>query len=246
MRILKYSRITYFFIVLMVLVSSLGLAEGQKRDSLMKQYRKAVEDARVAEPDEICRTLTAVVSFNKELVWRESNGQKQVLVVTWTRDYYNNQVGQTITTPRDIWVTVIPQLKDFCQALKLKEKALQLRLEQLLGLPPDNGKTMMVEIWVSPSDLFRPSPDPGITDHEAELDFPNSWFMSVAPPYIEWFYRLKAASYGKDGYPWTRLGYTYDWGNPGSEVGLSEFVIRSGASIGIHSAIPTAEYCQSH
>ena len=27
-------------------------------------------------------------------------------------------------------------------------------------------------------------------------------------------------------YPWTRLGYTYDWGNPRNLVGLSEFVLR--------------------
>jgi len=26
--------------------------------------------------------------------------------------------------------------------------------------------------------------------------------------------------------PWTRLGYTYDWGNPGDHVGLSELRIR--------------------
>jgi hypothetical protein len=28
------------------------------------------------------------------------------------------------------------------------------------------------------------------------------------------------------GYPWTRLGYSYDWGNPKNPVGLSEFVLR--------------------
>ena len=45
-----------------------------------------------------------------------------------------------------------------------------MRLEKLLGLPPNSGKTKFVEIWVRPQDLFRPSPDPEITDCVAELD----------------------------------------------------------------------------
>jgi len=45
------------------------------------------------------------------------------------------------------------------------------------------------------------------------------------------------------GYPWTRLGYTYDWGNPDSEVGLSEFVITAGATIKIENVYETAAYC---
>jgi len=246
----QYFRVMFFFIILSVLVPLADLADsmavGTSEDNLKKQYRKAVEDAKTAEPAEICRTLTPIVNYNELLEWREQNGQEQVLMVTWTRDYYDKQVGQTICTPREIWVTAAPQLKDFCRALELKEKALQLRLEQLLGLPPDNGKTTVVEIWVSPSDLFRPSPDPDITDREAVLDFPNSWFMTVAQPYVRWFNELKTSSYGKNGYPWTRLGYTYDWGNPESEIGLSEFVIRAGASITIYSTSLTGTYCQAH
>ena len=30
----------------------------------------------------------------------------------------------------------------------------------------------------------------------------------------------------KWGFPWTRLGYTYDWGKPDNHVGLSEFILR--------------------
>ncbi len=45
------------------------------------------------------------------------------------------------------------------------------------------------------------------------------------------------------GYPWTRLGYTYDWGNPGSEVGLSEFVIQGGATVQVAQVYSTQAYC---
>jgi hypothetical protein len=33
---------------------------------------------------------------------------------------------------------------------------------------------------------------------------------------------------GAHAYPWTRLGDTYGWGNPGSEIGPSEFIILGG------------------
>lgn len=45
-------------------------------------------------------------------------------------------------------------------------------------------------------------------------------------------------------YPWTRLGYTYDWGNPRADMGLSEFVIKKGAEIAINSVYTTEDYCR--
>lgn len=92
-------------------------------------------------------------------------------------------------------------------------------------------------------DLFRPSPDPEITDHEAQLSFPDSKFLNVINEYIKWFNGQKAESYGQGGYPWTRLGYTYDWGNPDSEVGLSEFVINQGSIIEVNGSYSLRDYC---
>jgi hypothetical protein len=100
-------------------------------------------------------------------------------------------------------------------------------------------------MWVSPNDLFRPSPDPEISDHEAELDFPESRrYVTVSQSHRKWINDLIQTSYGPDGYPWTRLGYTYDWGNPADEIGLSEFVIRSGATITVKAVTGTLGYCQ--
>ena len=45
-----------------------------------------------------------------------------------------------------------------------------------------------------------------------------------------WFDKEKV-SRSKDAGPWTRLGYTYDWGNPNSKYGLSEFIVKDGAEI---------------
>jgi hypothetical protein len=215
-------------------------------EALQAAYDAAVVDAATVEPDEISRDLTAIVETNGELRWDESTGVPRVLMVTWTAwTGYDTQVGQTIQTTRDIWVTAVPEVQRFAAQHRLTEPDLTLRLEQLLGLPPNNGKTRFVEFWVSPNDLFRPSPDPEISDHEAELDFPvSSTFVTVSSDYVSWFEDLEASSYGPDGYPWTRLGYTYDWGNPSSEVGLSEFVIRSGATVEVHAAATTEDYCR--
>jgi hypothetical protein len=45
-------------------------------------------------------------------------------------------------------------------------------------------------------------------------------------------------------YPWTALGYTYDWAPsaPG-HVGDSEFVAPQGTPVTVRAVVPTAEYC---
>jgi len=173
------------------------------------------------------------------------------LVSTWTSwTGYDNQVGQSITTSRETWVTAVPELQTFCKQ-KLQNVAnlsdRNLRLEQLLGLPPNNGKTRFVEFWVNPQDLFRPSADSEVIDNIAFGEFtqlPDT--VSTKPEYVQWFENLKSKSYNATGgYPWTRLGYTYDWGNPTSEVGLSEFVIRTGANIEVKSVQTNDKYCVS-
>lgn len=232
------------FLVLALLVPATSQSKADKA-SLEAEYKKAIADAKVAERSEISRDLIAIYPGNKKLVWRENNGKQQVLTVTWTAwTGYNEKVGQSMALERDIWITTVPELQNFCKKCGLTGDPLVLRLEQLLGLPPDDGKTTMVEIWVSPDDLFRPSPDPEICDYEADLDFPRSRYLTVSPFYIEWFNNQEAASYGKNGYPWTRLGYTYDWGQKNGEIGLSEFVIRQGAIVDIRSVNSTADYCK--
>lgn len=236
---------SHSWLVFCLLTVFLNLAGNATEDqSLQIAYQNAIKDAQIAEPHEISKGLIAIVERDNRLKWKEYPDGKRVLVVTWTSwDGYDNQVGKAMELTRDIWITTVPELSNFCKTHAPPKPS--LRLEQLLGLPPNNGKNRFVEIWVNPNDLFRPSPDPEITDHEAELNFPNKGlFVRIEEDYIQWFNDLKSSSYGKDGYPWTRLGYTYDWGNPNSEIGLSEFVIRNGATVDIHSVSTNEEYCQ--
>lgn len=214
--------------------------------SLEAAYARAVADAAVADASEISRDLIAVTEDNTDLRWRGTAGDCEVLVVTWTSwTGYDASVGIDMTASRDIWVTAVPELTDFCRGNRVRGSAATLRMEQLLGLPPDTGKDRFVEMWVDPDDLFRPSPDPEVTDHEAELTFPGSpSFITVSPDHVAWFESQRATSYGEGGYPWTRLGYTYDWADPRDEVGLSEFVVRTGATVEPASVTPTLAYCE--
>jgi hypothetical protein len=46
-----------------------------------------------------------------------------------------------------------------------------------------------------------------------------------------------------NGYPWTRLGYTYNW-RPGTDkYGASEYVVRKGATVNVLDVIPYQQYC---
>ena len=98
-------------------------------------------------------------------------------------------------------------------------------------------------MWVKPGDLFRPSADPEISDCEAETEFRRqNRYVTVSDDYVKWFNELKMRSYSADGYPWTRLGYTYDWGDRHCHIGLSEFVIMPGATVEINAISPTMDY----
>ena len=207
----------------------------------LEYYKAAIIDAQIAEASEVVDTLTAISPDNDQLM-RDENGR--ILMVTWTSyDGYDDEVGQDTELGIEVWTTVAPVVQTFCRESGLQGDALNLRLEQLIGLPPDDGNDRMVELWVEPEDMFRPAPDSEITDSVAELNFP----ADTVTAHRDWIDELTAESYELDGgYPWTRLGYTYDWNPDSSEVGPSEFVINRGASVGVESVTATDDYCRGN
>lgn len=209
-----------------------------KADTL-SDYQAAITDASVPAAGKINRNLMPIHQKESDLKWQDD----KVLLVTWTSwDGYNGQEGQAIELGTDVWITPFPQLHDFCAKSELQGTDLELRLKQLLGLPPTASHQYVVEMWVDPQDLFRPSIDPEITDHESELTLPDSsTYLTVSTAHQSWISQLQSVSYGTDGYPWTQLGYTYDWVTPGG-IGLSEYVVKSGATVTIERVQTTEEY----
>ncbi|WP_394701118.1 hypothetical protein [uncultured Methanolobus sp.] len=226
----------------MVAILSTGCVLDGNQDSsgvtdLDQMYQAAIEDAMVAEDEEIYTELSPIIESNTELQWSEVSGDKYVLVVTWTKYPESYPVDSNVSTWwGDTWVMVIPELKDFVEQNDVQNDELTLRLEQLIGLPHDDGNEYFVEMWVRPDDLFRPTPDPEVTDTQAQLEFNEN----VSQEHVEWFNSLNNSTY--DEYPWTRLGYTYDWGNPDSDIGLSEYVIQNSSTVIVSSVSTTSDY----
>ena len=208
-------------------------------DSL--NYIKAVQDAMVAEADEISKDLISITTDNQYIIWNET--KDSVLVVVWTKekwlDSYKKPGFITTNSWGKMYITVVPEIKDRFKTFSVKNEEITTRVEQLLGLQKGREYTHFVELWVSPNDLFRPAPDKGINDNTAELYFPEN----PDSIYVRWFAdNILKLYYYETKYPWTRLGYTYDWGNQESEIGVSEFVIEQNSKIITKSITTTSEY----
>ena len=244
---------------------------------------KALRDSEEATQEKIFTKLLAVVpgwdALNQERLhgstirWEGEPGHSRVLAATFLDrptyvQYYQSNLEshqESYTLQKSLWVTVVPELKNYFIKKNFYNRCPPSckRVMQLLGLHPANEYDVLVEMWVDPKALFRPSPDPEITDHESEVAikvaqdrwiFPSDlnpflkiddsvlfkekqWEKGSGVPYKTWFVNRAQTCYVNGpvldendpttwGYPWTRLGYSYDWGNPKNPVGLSEFVLR--------------------
>lgn len=231
----------FLIIISLILTIFWNCSSSQKLNEaeLKKKYNAAIKDAEIAEASEISDKLTEISPINLKLAWKKFGKEDYVKMLTWTNwDGYSKSIGKQIPVEREVWVTAFPDVQEFCK--KNNGKNLILRLEQLLGLPSNNKKTRFVELWVRPIDMFRPAPDPEINDNRAELTYPKN----VKKEHVKWIELMRASSYSENGYPWTRLGYTYDWGNLNTEVGMSEFVVKKNSKIYIESDTANEEYCK--
>ena len=209
-------------------------------------YEFALTDALNPEPTEQSDDLVAIVRSDSTLVWRTHEPSAAVLMVSLVEDsshFAPFRDRAYDTGEAYIWVTAAPQLRRTCQAPGFLGPDPKMRLRQLLGLTPKTRVEAMVSLWVDVDDLFRPTPDPSIRSNTAGLDMPPD----VDPAHRAWFNQLRAAQYFQWGthnaYPWTQLGYTYDWSPGAPEEGLSEFVIRQGAQVDVQSIASITEYC---
>ncbi len=213
-------------------------------------YEAALVDARNPEPSEVVTNLTPITTQNPELQWKEIDGTPHVKMVSLvsTDKYYRDSLGKNYNTgTHNIWVTAVPQVENFVSGFRSQNDDLgdlENRLRQRLGLTPTATINQFVEFWVDPNDLFRPAPDNEISDSTAGLALPDdteAW-------YRRWFNDLRASQYfqstvpSHDAYPWTQLGYTYDWGDTQSKQGFSEFVIRTDVTVVVDSITDIEDY----
>ncbi len=217
-------------------------------DPTEESYRRALADAQNPEPGEVARDLVRIRPGEPDQDWSPDS---KVLVVAWRTAPGDWKPGPVTLDHDDVWVTVHPELQRICsQPGFAAGTTLQKRLAEFLGLPPGAANDTFVELRVEPAHLFRPCPDGEIRDRTCGLAFPPD----TPADHRRWINDLRARQYchaphadpPSPGYPWTQLGYTYDWGAAHSgHRGASEFVLRKGSQAEVVRKVPTAEYCRA-
>ena len=233
------------------------IAEAERLKLRFDRYLQAVHDMTLAEPSEEVDTLDPVPATGP------------VTVVSWVRSdqvKHFPSAGSMGNAKGAMWVTLAPHLKEFCQAYAKNNTKnidqISLRLEQRLGLAPASSKTHFVELEIAKphegNSIFRPCGNPNISTTSCAVGGPalcDADKGANCEALSKFFYEQFYNSYGRETpteFPWTSLGYTFDWAP--DEVGLggvfdyvqvgeSEYVVNSGAEFKVQSVQTTAEYC---
>src|SRR5205823_7816020 len=114
-----------------------------------------------------------------------------------------------------------------------------MQLRELLGLPPNAAAPRFLVLRARIEDLFRPSPDgdvhtsfpcQSLPDAAPASDCGNAFPQNTSAAHYQWMaeevFYLHAIP---NGYPWTHLGYTYNWTPRADRYGASEYVMRANA-----------------
>lgn len=205
-----------------------------KTADLNALYESAIRDAMFADENEIL-PLVSLTSEDKMTIWNEDGC---VLLCTWHRYPDSYPEGETITVEwGPVWTFTDKEIASYKDELK-KCKDPETRLKQLIGLPPDCDYTTFTGFWVSPENVKRPAYRTDIVSGEMTTSFDEN----VDTDFKEWFDGNILGSYFDGAYPWTRLGYTYDWADNDTEYGLTEFLVLDKAEITVEFTDTTAEF----
>ena len=216
------------------------------------RYSNALVNAAVALPREISTRLRPVSTDTPGTDWRVFTNWVDGTTSRWVRvatmKFTGSWAWNNLLTPgthtmsngwsAEIWVTLYPDVRQLLASYTGSDRT--LRMEKALGLPPRAGTYGVVEFYVDPKYLFRPavspdihSPSCGLVPEETSPYLAANPLQGVTPGYAAWFNRtFDTRGYGAtnldSSWPWTRLGYTYDYENSAnSPVGLSEYVVPS-------------------
>lgn len=198
-------------------------------------YAEAVRDAMTVEKEEIL----PLVSLDKDSPYALYDEQGRVLLLTFHKypDSYPN--GEDVKIEwGEVWTFTGGELADWYSEHKDGVTDWPARLRQLIGLAPDNEATHFTAMWVKPEDVKRPANVQEIGD----VSMTDSLAENTDEAFKEWFDGNIIWSYFDSAYPWTRLGYTYDWAaDAEDEYGLSEFLVADGSEVEAAYTVTTEE-----
>ena len=199
-------------------------------------YAMAVKDAAIAETDEI-KPLVSLTKDDKLVTWDDKG---RVLLCTWHSYPDSYPAGQNVTINWGyVWTFTDKEIASYAKELEESEDA-EMRLRQLIAIAPDKKHSTVTGLWVDPKDVIRPAYQSDATKGNMFTSFPEG--EDVDEQFKSWFDQNILNSYYYGDYPWTRLGYTYDWANNGKVYGLTEFLIKPGAETEVAFTETTDEF----
>lgn len=218
---------------------------------LNELYALSIKDAMVDNGSEAIDSLWPIAASNPNLQWKTIHGQTYVLMATFMKYPESYPAGDSITTTwGDGWFFIPTQMQRKLGPGFTPTSDTILRISQVLGLPPVNSQsnTSIAQVWVHAERLFRPAGDTAITTTTT-----GSTLVSTVPAeYRAWFNNNIIYSYYRPlnaptdyYYPWTRLGYTYDWAPTGNRVGLSEYVLKANSGCWVEKTTTAAGFFQN-
>lgn len=197
------------------------------------------EAAKKAVADLSSDNIEPLISIGSGADYAAMSGDNtQVILVAWHNDPDKFKDGELVTLKDEVlWAYTDKEFVKWYNENYEKVTNWPLRLKQLLGKSPDFPGTHFTVFWAEVKDLYRPAFEPDVngnmmnTAFSGEFENDNSegamWFKN-------WFDKTGAEANGENGFIWTRLGYTYDWGRTdGGKYGLSEFIVRDGAQVDV-------------
>lgn len=234
-------------VILFAAAGLLGCASIRTDDHPQKFYDAAIADAAIASPEKIMPLLPIPEGSS-------------VKVISWVAENRlpcrSGESQCAFTTGGDrIWVTLAGEVQGLCRSWNLSGDALRRRLEQLLGLPmdppPQYRKARFVIMDVPQGRLERACL--GVNDSDAAHPQCTLDVQASAPVELRnYVLQQMAGSYilrnpKGPGYPFTRLGYTYDWSpiaQAPNHYGASEFLLMPGTAAKVAAQIATDDYCK--
>ena len=224
-------------IMMMILFSVTMLTSCAKGNETAKTpgdlYRDAVRDAAFADEDEIL-PLVSLVENNPMTTWKDG----KVLLLTWHNYPDSYPAGGNVTIQwGPVWVFTDKEIASHAEDLQKADNA-EARLKQIIAFAPDSEHSTVTGFWVDPKNVKRPAyqSDPTIDAMS------NSFDENVDENFKAWFDDNTLWSYYYGAYPWTRLGYTYDWADNGTEYGMTEFIVEDGAEVTVEFTETTEEF----
>lgn len=234
-------RTVFTTLLLLTILSNVSASTATADHKLAELYSNAIKDVAIAKPNEIF-PLIEITKESPYMIWNETGDKVLLVYYTQANDCYKEGSIFHTTPEKEIWLASTKEYEEKFNGQSHNIKNWSLRFEQLLGLPPKYGCTHFIACWVKPEDLVRPAYQSDITKQLKAEDFKGNslgenglWFISN----MSYFIKNKK-------YPWTRLGYTYDWSEESkNHYGLTEFLVKPGSDLEIAWVKTTEEYVKS-